>query len=228
VCTVDELLRIPSSKFLESIYFCNTDIVQSHITQHFGKDVICDIIPDCYEKQYHSLLHRNIQRCKFGDIDWTASTNGIFVKPYLNNKEFDGMVIKSPSDYGERGYPIPDSEIECYTSDIVKFASEYRLLIGNGKLYGIGNLFGENLDGIDDNAFTIIKERLVLLTGDKFRCVDIGFVPNKCKWLVVEINPPFSLDDHGIPLNMYMEFCIDACRWITAKTAKQQVSPPKK
>lgn len=87
-----------------------------------------------------------------------------------------------------------------------------RLLIGNGKLYGHGHICKAKTD-------LYLKEmdiqKLIDLTGDSYRCIDIGLVMKPTyKWMIVEINPPFSLDDHQIPLNNYMEFCIDACSYL--------------
>jgi hypothetical protein len=66
---------------------------------------------------------------------------------------------------------------------------------------------------------TIIK-KLVEITDD-FKCIDIGLVQNgdNYDWCVVEINPPFSLDDYDIPFEEYIQFCIDACLYINSRVA---------
>ncbi len=140
VCTVTELQNLPSKVFLSGIYFCNTDIVQHHINNI--DPTVHNLVPDCYEASYRSLLRRPINRCKFSEIDWSITADGIFVKPYKNDKEFDGTVVTAPSDYSDRGYDGPNPDAECYTSTVVKFLSEYRLLIGHGKLYGMGYMYG--------------------------------------------------------------------------------------
>jgi len=51
---------------------------------------------------------------------------------------------------------------------------------------------------------------------NNFRCIDIGMNQSN-QWFIVEINPPFSLDNHTIDMNQYIEFCIDSCQYIWEK-----------
>ncbi len=61
---------------------------------------------------------------------------------------------------------------------------------------------------------------LIKTTEDDFRCIDIGYLSETNEWVVVEINPPFSLDDYKINLTDYMNFCIGACKWLNKKLTK--------
>lgn len=55
--------------------------------------------------------------------------------------------------------------------------------------------------------------KLITLTGSEFKCIDIGFIDTN-KWLIVEINPMYSLDDYEMNITDYMNFCVDSCIWI--------------
>lgn len=165
-------------------------------------DTIC---PDTYESTYKEFYCRSIEKVKIENI---ILTDCIFIKPVKNNKLFDGHVIRTQLEIDNLKYNYPN--LIVYKSDVINIISEYRLLIGNGKLYGSGHMKGlkfDNLNNIDIN-------KLIELVSDKFRCIDIGYVDNSEKWIIIEINPMYSLDNYDISINAYMEFCIDSCKWI--------------
>jgi len=83
----------------------------------------------------------------------------------------------------------------------VDFKVEYRLFIGNHQLYGIGFQKGDkNISNYND----FIKQ--ILEISDGFYAIDIGYDND---WSIVEINPPFSLDDYGISMHNYVRYAID-------------------
>lgn len=136
-----------------------------------------------------------------------------FIKSCGNDKSIDGKVIAYANEYDSYGMETPDPEADVYVCEPLTILSKQRLLIGGGKLYGYGHMSGARTDSNFLNEIDI--ENLIDITGDNFRCIDIGLIMEPvCKWIVVEINPPFSLDDYDIHLESYMEFCIDACQWI--------------
>jgi hypothetical protein len=98
-----------------------------------------------------------------------------------------------------------NDDLLVYYSELVNFAVEYRLLIGNNKLYGQGFQKGNKLINLDLNFIN----DLIKLSHQEFFCIDIGYIIDKKEWAVVEINPPFALDDYGIKLNDYMDYFFD-------------------
>jgi len=207
VLSPSELIK--RDDFFESVYLCGTDTVRKKL-EEIGRT---DLIPDTYESVYSDLFYRKIEKVPFGNIvkelELKDGRKEIFVKPIKNDKSFDGKVISSADDFEIYGEAKPTNDTIVYTSEVVKFVSEVRLLIGNGKLYGHGHICKAKTD-------LYLKEmdiqKLIDLTGKEYRCIDIGLVMKPVyKWQIIEINPPFALDDHQIPLNDYMEFCIDAC-----------------
>ena len=134
----EQLLNMNTSDFLQSYYFCSTDIVQKHINNG-----LCTYkVPSCYEARYSDLFKRSIDTMPFSE----AINTKLFIKPVSNNKEFDGLVVTNGLAYFyDRGIPIPNSDTLCYVSEIIIVLCEYRLLIGNKILYGKGIMKGEPL-----------------------------------------------------------------------------------
>jgi len=202
--------------FFESIYFCSTDIISKKLEEK-GR---LDLIPDTYDKIYTDFYHRTINKVMFSDIIKELDGHKeIFVKPVTNNKLFDGKVITSMDDFEMFGETAPSLDTYVYRSDVVEILSEARLLIGNGRLYGHSHISKQENDSYLKN---LNIEKLIELTGDKFVCIDIGMIPSD-KWIIIEINPPYALDDYQIPLENYMEFCIDACKYINVNEIRSKI-----
>jgi len=196
-----DLLALDTTEFMKHVPFCSTDIVRHHLTASGRR------VPDTYEDVYAAHFHRAINTIPFGDVK-----PGSFVKPTTNDKSFDGQVFYDSDCFLG---PLPSAQTLVYNCEAMKIISEYRLLIGERRLYGKGFVSGARMDDLLPSG--MIGE-LVALTAS-FRCVDIGFVKlaaGTLRWVVIEINPPFSLDDHAIPLDDYMKFCIDA--WLAVSS----------
>jgi len=73
------------------------------------------------------------------------------------------------------------------------------------------------MNGGPSSAF---MAEVIALCGEKYMAVDVGLMTKPGgddkggDWSLVEVNPPFSLDDHGLPIGPYMDYCVDACKWI--------------
>jgi hypothetical protein len=206
-----DLMDMDSHKFLSNMYFCDTDIVQYHLS----KTNKTFLVPDTYEKTYEKLYDRKIEKMTLSE--YFSKYDGIerFIKPFKNNKEFDGFIIKGVNDFTDRCVPVPSDTTEIYTCEPLVILSEVRLLIGNHKLYGHTHMCKNRIDTYLKD--TKLISDLLELTGTNYRCIDIGLVrrPN-LKWIVMEINPPFSLDSYEIPISDYMAFCMDVCVSISA------------
>ena len=188
-----------------SIYFCNTDIVQYHLKKK--NNLTNEIVPDTYDKSFNKFYLRDIKVVKFKEL-YNGDFN-CFIKPYLNDKSFDGQVYYNIDKFVG---PIPDPETLIYMSNVVTFLCEYRLLIGDNKLYGSGFMQGiyPNVNLPKD-----FIEKIISCTNSRYLCIDIGYIKELKKWAVVEINPPFSLDNYNIQFESYINFCVDACKYIT-------------
>lgn len=198
--SVDELFKYDSNEFFKTIYFCNTDIVQFHLNK-LNKT---NLIPDTYDKIFNKFYLREIKISKFKNIK-----SGNFIKPINNNKLFDGQIYIDDDKFIGT---LPSPESLVYESNKITFLCEYRLLIGNNKLYGFGFIQGL-YPNIKSSSINIIND-IINITNERYLCIDIGYIKEYNKWGIVEINPPFSLDDHKILLDDYMSFCIDSCKYI--------------
>ncbi len=178
---------------------CSTDIIQSKIPTY----IIDTVVPDTYENDFKELFKRDIKKIKFGELNITKPT---FIKPIGNDKSFSGIVLESLEEFIEN---LPDKNTFVYQCEKVDILAEYRLFIGNDKIYGKTFMCGNNI--IEYNSE--LDNACISACKGKFRCVDIGYSLRK-NWFVVEINPPFSLDDYYLNLDTYMKYCIDAFQWI--------------
>ena len=212
----NELLQLDSCYFLENIYFCNTEIVQYHLKNTNRGD----LIPDTYDKRFHDLYHRTIE--KMSILEFKNKYNGItnkFIKPCGNDKYFDGRLINNLTDFELYGVDIPEDNLMIYCCEPMDIIAEVRLLVGNHKIYGYGHMSITIIDNFyQDELF--IKKLFECIEND-YLCVDIGYIYDKTnnifRWVVIEINPPFSLDDYDISFNQYINFCIDVCKYINQK-----------
>lgn len=220
ILTYDEIRDIESITFFCHVYFCDTELIQYHLK----KCSASFIVPDTYEYNSHYYYGREIKKVKRDSID----SFPIFVKPITNDKLFTGFIAKCKNDLdiqhllshdsafrillcgtSEKSLEINRSNQEydleyVYTSEIVHFESEYRVFMGNNMIYGMGYQKGNKLVTPDLSFLQNICHKDIL-----FKCVDVGYINNR--WVIVEINPPFSLDDFGVDIDSYMRFCIDAC-----------------
>lgn len=128
-----------------------------------------------------------------------------------------------------------------FTAPPVRFRIEYRLFIGGGRIYrgttsedssgdswymvraepGLDTLFAEKGAGkqgacpVPDAAF--VDAILDKVGPERFWVVDIGLVAAEAaeeQWAIVEVNPPFSVDDHGLEIELYCQYCFHTCAWI--------------
>lgn len=219
ILSVDELINLNSKYFLKNSYFCNTDIVQLHL-ENLNKSYL---VPDTYDDKFKTFYDREIEKMTISEF--INKYNGItrFIKPVKNNKEFDGRVIDKITDFELYGVKIPTESTEIYCCQPIIFLSEVRLLIGNGKLYGHGHICKNEIENYINEIQTFVND-IIKASDNNYYCIDIGYIFDKktklFKWIIIEINPPFSLDDHKIPIDDYMNFCIDACHHIYLQILK--------
>lgn len=206
-CTImspTDIFNLDSNKFFTYIFMCDTLIVKHHLE----KLNRADLIPDTYEQIYSELFGREIKKIKFCEVKV-----GTFVKPISNDKQFSGQICYEVRESSSFIGDVPDKDEVVYNSEIINFLSEYRILVGNGIVYGVGYMTGQTNVRPDD----YIIKKVIELTKNNFRCVDVGLDKKTNKWIIVEINPPYSLDQYDIPLADYMMFVIDSCKWMNHK-----------
>lgn len=108
---------------------------------------------------------------------------------------------------------IPELKLRAFPGTTVKFVNEYRLFIGNNKLYGITEssyylLDSKNIKSVDPPE-SFIKDIIHRLNGydpNIFCVVDVGLLDIN-QWTVVEANPPFALNNYDFPIDKYYDYC---------------------
>jgi hypothetical protein len=208
-----ELYNMDSEELLKNVYFCNTEIIQHHL----AKLNATHLIPDTYEEIYKNLYNREIDRMTFGELMEKYKGKPKFIKPINNDKSFDGRIFTGINDFTDFCQDVPENDTMIYVTEPITILLEARLLVGNNKLYGhcITNNLAKIKSFFPNYLESDLVKKIISMT-DNFRCIDIGM--NCCnEWFIVEINPPFSLDNHTIDMNQYIEFCIDSCQYIWEK-----------
>ncbi len=195
--------------------FCHTDIIQKNLNKYNSVHILSDFIPDTYHVDFKEFYKRNIDKTEFSNLDKNIITYPYFVKSVGNDKSIDGTVVKNMDDLLWLCIVNKvnlQSKQMVYITEVVDFICEYRLLIGGNKIYGIGYQRGKKMTIPQD----FIKE-LIQISKGRFFCIDCGYITSKSEWAVIEINPPYSLDQFDIPLNDYISFCVDAQKHILSK-----------
>tara|TARA_R100001163_G_C5068494_1_gene208934 strand:+ start:2334 stop:3110 length:777 start_codon:yes stop_codon:yes gene_type:complete len=202
--------------------FCDTKIIQLKLQ----KDRYIYNVPKTYPECFHAsndildLYHRKIQIITlqqfFDSIkDLSNITQPFFIKPFLNDKSFNALVVNTKWDVAHLKSTCKDPEnTKIYISEPAKFINEFRLFIGKNKIYGIVESSNYILDphdirSVDGPPKTFIQEILKRIDHHAFYVVDVGMLSTG-KWAVVEVNPPFSLSSYDLDIKCYYNFCKDA------------------
>ena len=195
------------------VLFCDTDIIQ--------KKIKSELIPNCYPLQFKTLYNRNIQKIKLENLNDIQKP--YFVKPFENNKSFDARRIYNDENHK---YLLEDlSELNfkendyLYICTIVEFVNEFRLFIGNNKIYGVV----ESTDILINSKKSVsIKppeeflDKILQLNTFNFCVIDIGIINfnGSHEWSIVEVNPPFALSSYEWPIDSYYKYCKDAFNYL--------------
>lgn len=195
------------------VLFCDTDIIQNKIKS--------ELVPDCYPLQFNTLYNRNIQKIKLKNLNDIQKP--YFVKPFENNKSFDARRIYNDDN---QKYLLQDlSELNftdndyLYVCTIVEFINEFRLFIGNGKIYGIvesTDILINSKNSISINPPKDFLDKILQLNTFNFCVIDIGIINfnGSHVWSIVEVNPPFALSSYEWPIDSYYKYCKDAFNYL--------------
>lgn len=176
------------------ILFCNSEIIYQ---------MKPELYYDTYDSRFKSLFKRDIVRFNLNDIIFTEP---FFMKP-IKDKLFDGVIINDENELIK--YKTLYNNSDVYLCNVINIISEYRILIGNNKIYGIGLIDGLELE-IDD----FFLNQIII---SDYLCIDIGY-NNDIGWFIVEINPPFSLEEYNIDMEKYINFCEDSLKSLLVST----------
>lgn len=208
-----------------AIPFCDTAITQKLLGKLKNYKEI-----DTYPVNLIKFLKRDIKVIKALDMfsrEITGDYN-YFVKPISNDKNFNGSLICSDLERDVVFDKIDDPNKEIYFCREVKFFNEYRIFVGDNKVFGI----------VDCSDYLIDKKHIIkkeppsefiedILNENKYKyCViDVAMRSddNECGewsakqplWCLVEVNPPFALSSYDYPIAKYVDFCRKAWEHLT-------------
>jgi len=188
-----------------SMIFADTQIIQKLLLKRGWN------CPDTYDNAYDGLYNRQIKQIKYKDSKTLEKP--FFIKPYNNDKSFESIIVERDDDfrYLQESEGLLDDD-DIYTSNVVKFLNEYRLFIGNNKIYGITESTKYILDRPESESEPpkeFICEINKRTLDGKYVVVDVGLLSTG-EWAVVEVNPPFSLSSYDYPIDKYYQYCYDA------------------
>ena len=194
-----------------------TDIVSGsvlfikHALRTLGKELPEeDNYPDCLKY----LLHREITGpVKLRDVKVRLEFGkDIFVKP-LKTKQFTGFVT---CDHNDPRFNGASDNALCYTSNVVKFVSEWRCYVMNGIYMDIrfADFGGDRNIRPDNGIITRAIGKLTESGAPAAYAIDFG-VLSTGETVLVEMNDGFSIGAYdGIPREMY---------WMVIRTRWQEL-----
>ncbi len=206
----DKIASISTEDFMiNGPYFCDTHIIQDKLSA-----VSLDyIIPDTYPNVFDNFYKREIIKETY--INLKRHTFPFFIKSTGNDKLISGTVIKNSKELEKiwisNGVECDNNLLLYVNKNIINFRAEYRILIGNNKIYGVGFQKGEKSINPDQQFL----DSLTSASCKSFYCVDVGYTDNvgskvpESGWVIVEVNPPFSLDSFDIEMKDYVDFAVD-------------------
>ena len=177
----------------------------------------------CYPKQLQPYIQRTIKQIRPKDLlDTDKYPFPYWVKPSDDNQTFDARVVNSKQlrDYVLRR--IPDHNKPIYYSEKLVLISEFRIFVADNKLYCVvdttqynrqlregitdtNHIFSEPDTQYDLPSQVYIDE--ILAHNPYPYCVIDVAMSIDCIWYLIDVNPPFSVKRHGMPLGKYTEYC---------------------
>jgi len=214
ILTKDSILKLKPRK-IKSI-FADTDVIQTLLSEYLKIKKTIPTYPKCFE----SLYKREIKALPWKDCSKLKLP--YFVKPYTNDKLFEAVVIKNKWDYMYVDDHLQTNTL-VYYSPVVKFLNEFRVFIGNNKIYAVveSTKFVLNNNDISKEVSSKPPKEFLnqILTQNNlgYCVVDIALkevAQNKPEWCVVEVNPPYAISGYGLEIETYIQYNQDTWEYL--------------
>ena len=199
-------------------YFVTPTLFKKKINQFNNNQ---SLVPDCYPLEFETLYNRHIRKIKLENLNEIQKP--YFVKPFENNKSFDARKIYNNDNHE---YLLQDlvelnftQEDFLYVCDIVEFINEFRLFIGNQKIYGIiesTDILINSKKSVSIKPPQEFLDKVLQLNTFDFCVIDVGIINfnGSHVWSIVEVNPPFALSSYEWPIEDYYKYCKDAFNYL--------------
>jgi hypothetical protein len=188
-----------------------------------------------YPARLESFIKRSIQQIRPKDLlDTERYPFPYWIKPSDDNPSFDARVVNSKElrDYVLRR--IPDHNKPIYYCKKLDLVSEFRLFIADNKLHCIVDTTDYNRqfrEGITDTNHILPDhetksdfpsqqyiDEILSHNIYPYCVIDVAMSVDGV-WYLIDVNPPFSVKRHGMPLSKYTEYC--AMVWQAYRHYKQ-------
>jgi hypothetical protein len=153
------------------------------------------------------LFARSIRATTLGEV--RAMTMPVFVKPLSQHKAFTGHVRRGELDDLHRTSHLPD-DFDVLVSDVVRFVSEWRCFVVNGRCVGARPYAGDVLPSAPDWS---VLRRAIETLGDAAPAgysIDLGVLDDGAT-SIVELNDGYALGSYGLAPIPYAELL--EARW---------------
>lgn len=158
-----------------------------------------------YPDELQKYLGRKIRKTTLSEISNNPENWNVFVKP-LEDKQFTGVVVRSPKDLIGCGIPGVDQAVYC--SEIVDFVAEWRCFVRYGKILDVRPYKGDWRLHFDPKIIeNAVKDFSSAPAGYS---ADLGLTKDG-RTLLIEINDGYSLGCYGL---LYMDYAkLLSARW---------------
>jgi len=202
---------------VKKIHYKKHDIVVGSIESI--RSIMSDLrveLPNFYiPDELKKYAGREIYKSKIGTIiERVMHGEKLFIKP-IKIKEFPAQIVTSLPLITFIGQNFNDN-IDCWTSEIVDFVSEYRIFLLGREPIGCKHYWGDFKLSLDWN--TIDSALADLVNPPAGWCLDFG-VTKDGKTLLIEANDGYSIGNYGLDGMDYARILKE--RWFELlKTAK--------
>lgn len=160
-----------------------------------------------YPDSISEYLGRKIWMSTLSRVNMNPELWPVFIKP-VENKQFTGVVVRSPKDLIGCGkaYIVGDSQVYC--SEVVDFITEWRVFVRYGRIVGVSQYSGDWRKSIDAALVeNCIKDYHDAPAGYS---ADFGLTRDG-RLLLIEINDGYSLGSYGLYYADYTKLLL--ARW---------------
>lgn len=180
-----------------------------------------NLAPNSYPTCLQHFLHRKIWSSTLGVIIHQLQNGelgqGVFIKPALQAKKFNGCVVAFPDDVRQFQEISPQTPIHC--SETVQWLTEYRIFVCQGKIIDIQHYHGNHELTLDHKTITKAVDLLSnSCEGTAGYSIDFGVLANG-KTALVEWNDGFSLGAYQLDPILYTDLLIARWEELTQSTS---------
>ena len=168
-----------------------------------------------YPESLKEFFGRKIWLSTLGEVR-NSCTHNIFIKPYLEEKLFTG-IIWNGTESNRRHVVVHPDDVSVWISEPINFVSEFRCYIFNGIVLDVCRYKGLWCIGPDKQAVQNMVDEFI--DAPISYSLDVGVLEDG-RTLVVEVNDSYALGNYGLNNVLYARMLM--ARW------EQLVKDPRK